>query len=563
MKTKLNWLLDRPCRSRKSRGMHKARRLRVEQLENRLLLTADFDWAIGIGSSGDDGVYGVSTDASGNAYVAGWFSGTVDFAPGADSHTLTSAGGTDSFAAKYSPGGALIWASRMGSSDNNYFDWASDIAVDGLGNVVVTGNFTGSAVFGSTTLVSVGGQDAFVTKLDGVTGNIVWAKRLGGSLTDRSMAVAVNAAGDIYVGGSGAFSLAKFDAIGTPVWVVGGPTPSSIAVDSSGNVYTTGQSGAGSVDFDPGDGTFILSSNSSFAFVQKLTSDGTFAWAKQFSVTSGKGGSGGNDIAVDIGGNVYVTGGFQGKVDFDPGTGSLMLTSASGSNDLFVSKLNSGGSLVWARMVGGTGTDGGVGIAVDGGNQVYLTGQFSGTVDFNPGAGVYILPSVGSYDVGVLKLDAVGNFAWAVRIGGSDQFRGRDIAVDPYGNVLVVGYYRGTADFNPGTGTYPLTSAGGNDSFILKLTQPVAVLATSSLSVSGSRYIQKSGTESQVTSLSKTQEQEKAKLIDAVYASSLDRLRRATLPDRDSLDLSDRDSLELIDWKSFDEFDWDSLELPS
>ncbi len=559
MKTKWNWLFDRPGRSRKSLGAHTDRRLCVEHLENRLLLTATLEWANVHGSTGDDGVYGVSTDGLGNSYVAGWFSGAVDFDPGAGTHVLTSTGGTESFAAKYSPEGALIWATRMGSADNNYFDWAVDIAVGGPDNaVVLTGNFTGSAVFGTTptptTLVSGGGQDVFVAKLNGATGNIIWANKLGGALTDRASSLAMDGVGNVYVGASGGFSVAKFDVGGVWQWEVGGPSPSSIAVDSSGSIYNTGDSGAGTVDFDPGIGTFTLSSSSAFAFVQKLNSlDGTFVWAKQFSVASGKGRSGALDIAVDGGGNAYVTGYFEGKVDFDPGTGSLLLTSARGSADLFVSKLTPAGNLIWARQVGGTGSDGGSGIAVDGGNAVYLTGTFSGTVDFNPGAGIYNLSSVGTYDIGVLKLDAAGNFAWAVRTGGSDRVLPRDIAVHPGGDVMVAGYFRGTADFDPGIGAYPRTSAGGNDTFLVKLKQPVASLASSSVTASSVTantdvLAMASPANAKAVSSRRNEKQETAHLIDAVFSDAPDLLWYPTFSDRASIDLLDWDSLDLLGW---------------
>ena len=285
--------------------------------------------------------------------------------------------------------------------------------------------------------------------------------------------------------------------------------------------------------------------------MQKLKSDGTFEWAKQFSVASGNGRSGGRDIAVDGFGNAYVTGGFQGKVDFDPGTGSLLLTSARGSFDLFVSKLTPAGNLIWVRQVGGTGTDVGSGIAVDGGNAVYLTGGFSGTVDFNPGAGIYNLSSVDTYDIGVLKLHADGNFAWAVRTGGSDQFWARDIAVHPGGDVMVAGYFRGTADFDPGIGAYRRTSAGGNDTFLVKLKQPVALLASSSVtenSVTENTDVlaMASPANAKAVSSRRNEKKETAHLIDAVFSDAPDLLWYPIFSDRASIDLLDWDSLDLL-----------------
>jgi hypothetical protein len=118
----------------------------------------------------------------------------------------------------------------------------------------------------------------------------------------------------------------------------------------------------------------------------------------------------GIDVALDSAGNVYTTGFFLGTVDFDPGAGTFNLTSA-GSGDLFVSKLDASGNLVWARSMGGAASsDEGYGIVVDGAGNVYTTGSFSGTGDFDPGAGTANLTSAGSFDVFVQKLDASGNF---------------------------------------------------------------------------------------------------------------------------------------------------------
>ena len=130
MKTKWNWLFDRPGRSRKSLGTHTARRLCVEHLENRLLLTAaTLDWAVGIGSAeARDESYDVATDAAGNSYMAGWFSGSMDFDPGPGTHILTSVGLHDTFVAKYSSAGEFAWATQMGGPGNDSYDYAYSIA---------------------------------------------------------------------------------------------------------------------------------------------------------------------------------------------------------------------------------------------------------------------------------------------------------------------------------------------------------------------------------------------------------------------------------------------------
>src|SRR5262249_53962909 len=144
------------------------------------------------------------------------------------------------------------------------------------------------------------------------------------------------------------------------------------------------------------------------------------------------------------------------------------LTSA-GSNEIFVSKLDSAGNFVWARRLGGTGNDQASRIAVDGSGNVYSTGFFSGTADFDPGAGTHNLVSAGDTDIYVSKLDSAGNFVWPPRLGSTSTDIARGIAVDGSGNAYTTGYFNATVDFVPGAGTHNLASAGNTDIYVSKL----------------------------------------------------------------------------------------------
>ncbi|SVB62474.1 uncharacterized protein METZ01_LOCUS215328, partial [marine metagenome] len=242
----------------------------------------------------------------------------------------------------------------------------------------------------------------------------------------------------------------------------------SVAVDSSGNVYTTGYFN-GTVDFDPGAGTANLTSNGgSDAFVLKLDSSGNYVWAKSFGSTNT---DRGNSVAVDSSGNVYTTGYFNDTVDFDPGAGTTNLT-ASG-NDVFVSKLDSSGDYVWAKSFGGSGSDLANSVAVDSSGNVYTTGYFNDTVDFDPGAGTTNLTASGN-DVFVSKLDSSGDYVWAKSFGGIRSDSGNSVAVDSSGNVYTTGsfstyYSNGTVDFDPGAGTANLGTNGSYDVWVSKL----------------------------------------------------------------------------------------------
>ena len=123
----------------------------------------------------------------------------------------------------------------------------------------------------------------------------------------------------------------------------------------------------------------------------------------------------------------------------------------------------------WAKTIGGTLQDGNGSIAIDSSGNVYTTGFFQDTVDFDPGAGTSNLTSAGNLDIFISKLDTDGDFMWAKRLSGTDSEGGVSITVDSSGNVYTTGYFNSTVDFDPGAGTSNLTSAGNNDIFISKL----------------------------------------------------------------------------------------------
>ncbi|MBL7815493.1 MAG: SBBP repeat-containing protein [Saprospiraceae bacterium] len=451
----------------------------------------NYAWAARMGSTSDDTGNKVIVDGSGNVYTTGDFTGTVDFDPSAGTSNLTSAGVSDVFITKFDAAGNLIWAKNMGGTS---FDRGYDIAVDGSGNVYTTGWFSGTADFdpnaGTANLTSVGSTDIFISKLD-ASGNYVWAKSIGGSIDDYGFGLALDGSGNVYVTGTfqntadfdpnaGTTSLTsaglddifvmKLDDAGNLIWAkkMGGSSDDvawEVAIDGSGNVYTTGYFNS-IADFDPNAGTAALSSAGGWdVFVSKLDASGTYVWAKRIG---GVISDNCNEIAIDGSGNVCLVGWFQGTVDFDPNAGTTNLTSA-GDGDIFVLKLSAAGNLVWVKTMGASGRDYGNGIAIDGSNNVYTTGRFQSTVDFDPNAGTTNLTSTGLDDIFVSKLDESGNLVWAKRLGGTGIDNGYAIAADGSGNVYATGVFTSTVDFDPSNCSANLTSAGNNDVFLIKL----------------------------------------------------------------------------------------------
>ena len=459
----------------------------------------DFAWARAMGGTGNEQGTGIAVDFAGNVYTVGRFAGTVDYDPGPGTFNLTSAGDNDIFISKLDSAGNFVWAKSFGGT---YDDEGHDIAVDSVGSVYTTGWFVGTVDFdpGPGTCNLFGdAAEIFVLKLDSA-GNFVWAKSMGGGMADAGNGIAVDSAGNVYTTGffndsgdfdpgPGTFTLtaipgfefttfiSKLDRVGNFVWAkaLGGATlytegGKDIAVDSAGNVYTTGWF-FDTVDFDPGPGIFNLTASPvdvTDVFVLKLDSAGNFVWARSMG---GVGHEYAYGIALDNAGNVYTTGCYWDTADFDPGPGVFNLP-FMGTCDIFVSKLDNSGNFVWAKAMGGSSYDYGKGIAVDRAGNVYTTGYFGGTVDFDPGPGAFNLDGPNFTNIVVSKLDSAGNFVWAKGMAGTDSNEGSGIAVDRAGDVHITGLFAGAADFDPGSGTFNLNSKGGTDVFVSKLSGP-------------------------------------------------------------------------------------------
>jgi len=171
---------------------------------------------------------------------------------------------------------------------------------------------------------------------------------------------------------------------------------------------------------------------------------------------------------VDDSGGVHLTGYFAEVVDFDPGIGSELRTSA-GDCDVFVAAFDPDGNVMHVETFGGPEADVAAGIAVDEAGHRYLTGTFEGSADFDPGDPLAILTSAGQGDVFVAKLDAAGDLAWARSVGGAGTDRAGGVALDGQDNVYLAGGFQETVDFDPGEGVFRLSSTGGDDLFVWKL----------------------------------------------------------------------------------------------
>jgi len=234
----------------------------------------------------------------------------------------------------------------------------------------------------------------------------------------------------------------------------------SIISDYNGNTYSTGWF-EGTVDFDPSNNTFNLTSNGKKdAFILKLDKNGLFVWACKIGGNSNEIGY---SITLDSLNSLYITGWFRNKVDFNSGIDSFYLNSI-GENDVFVLKLDRDGEFVWAKSFGGKFNDVGISLCIDTEENIILTGGYESDVDFNPDSGIFKLKSEGDMDVFILKLNKNGNFIWAKSFGGSSIDQGHSIVCDIYNNYYITGFFNKTISVNNNI----LISKGKKDIFILK-----------------------------------------------------------------------------------------------
>jgi hypothetical protein len=424
----------------------------------------DHIWSKRFGDAGNQYGFSTAVDGAGNVFLTGEFDGSVDFGGG----PLTSAGGSDIFLAKFDAAGNHIWSKRFGDADSQY---GYSVAVDGAGNVFLSGAFFGSVDFGGGPLTSAGDSDIFLAKFDSA-GNHLWSKRFGDADSQANLIVAVDGAGDVLL--TGGFS-GSVDFGGGPLTSVGQQDVFLAKLDSAGNHlwskrfgdadpqygYSVAVDGAGNVLLTGGfagsvdfGGGSLTSVGQEDVFLAKFDSVGNHLWSKRFGDAGTN--SMGLTVAVDGAGNVLLTGHFAGSVDFGGGP----LTNAT-SWSMYLAKFDSAGNHLWSKGFGDSDYQAFQIVAVDGAGDVLLTGGFSGSVDFGGGP---LTSAGGPYDVFLAKFDSAGNHLWSRRFGDADNQVSERMAVDGTGDVLLTGDFIGSLDFGGGS----LTSAGGSDIFLAK-----------------------------------------------------------------------------------------------
>ncbi len=372
-------------------------------------------------------VFDMECDSDNNTYFAGHFSASVDLDPGPGTAVFTASADGDMFIAKYDSTGNYLWGFALEVSANIS---TAQLALDPDENLVVTGLLHGPGTLDLDPSAGVAPinstlNNRFLAKYS-PTGNLIW-----GIGTDPG---------------------------GSTSWAA-----NAMHTDPNGNIYIGGQY-SGTVDFDMNASTTALTTTTSYDIViSKYDSLGNFLWVK---TVAGPNNQMMNDMAIDANQDLIFSGYFgTGTTDFDPGSGVFNLTATSGST-MYICKFSSMGNLIWAKIFTGIGNGTGRALEATTSGNIYLTGDFAGTVDFDLEAGIMNL-TAGFDDVFIASYTSSGDYRWAKQVGSTiASDLGYHITLDKDESPIITGMFNATTDFCPGPFTI---NHDPGDLFVMKL----------------------------------------------------------------------------------------------
>jgi hypothetical protein len=452
-------------------------------------------WAGKFGGDGEDVVFKMHVDGTGNIYTTGYFSLNCDFDIGEGVSLLQSGIEFDGFVQKTDTDGNFLWARQFGGAIGDNGD---DVTIDDKQNVIATGVFQGSADFDpgeeEFMLNSSGEQDIFVVKLD-VNGNFLWAKSIGGLNYEESQAIGTDSSGNVYISGYfyntidcdpgeavfnlttagiGDGFLVKLDADGNFVWArqfggTGFELATDMKVKKTGDVYLVGNF-EGTADFDPdteAEFTLTAGANLNAGFLVHVNADGEFVSAAKTAETTSFMTSLGVDLDTDNA--AYITGFFAGTGSFDLADGSTETFIAPAIGLGYVVKVLENGDLAWAKAIDSDLGSLGYNIAVNASNTIVTTGYYDGSLSLGD---ISLTKSTSNaMETYIAEMDVDGNFISAFTFGGANLVDKCAIAIDDLDNVYLAGAFENTVDINPISGTQLLASSFGfRDNYLIKMT---------------------------------------------------------------------------------------------
>ncbi|MBC8172266.1 MAG: T9SS type A sorting domain-containing protein [Chitinophagales bacterium] len=315
------------------------------------------------------------------------------------------------------------WAKGFGEFSD---DFVRIICVDSLGNIYLAGSYDEDVDVdpgpGETILINIDAYDVYLLKFS-PEGEFLWAKTFAGM---------------------------DYQDV------------NDIVIDKSGRLLIAGEF-TGTTDLDPGPGEMIVTGDGSYytTFFVCLNLDGELLW--QF--TDSDHGSVATAINLDKDENIYLSGSLTNDIDMDPGPGVFMLEA---EGDIYIRKLDHEGNFLWAKKFEDDDINGIYDLAVDDDDNIYFTGSFSGTLDFDPGPLEYDYTSAGGNDVYLIKWDAEGTIIWYTTFGGPEDEYPRTIQLGTDGNIYTAGRFEGSCDFDGSLGTAIGVSGGNSDAYVCK-----------------------------------------------------------------------------------------------
>lgn len=455
-----------------------------------LLSAQRTEWLTTIRPGGNEYVWDVTTDHSGNIIATGRvkFSSIFGWTPNTQSPPAYGTE-TDVFVVKYDSNGNLIWVNREGGYEP---DWGRAVTIDSENSVFVVGDFCDTARFGNDTIIGLGSvqnRNLFICKYDS-TGILQWVKSAGNAGGhSRAYSISTDELGNSYICGhiSGLANIdgnnfgvnnyslpfiCKIDPWGNCLWAKHFPVNTSGEANSifykNGFIYVTGMY----------KGTMIINGNSfpgnstswNDVFLTKWDVNGNFVWCK---TANGQYQDIGYNLYVSNNNQIFVIGSFANDLNFGLDTtinsygSSGNASSANANNDVFISKYDSNGTLSWVKTINGK--SGVAGSSITSSLKtglVYISGGIKDTCYFDNDT---LISNSSSLDVLIISIDTLGNKKWIKTFGGIGNDNGKALAIDNSSNIILGGYYQNSFNFD----TIPAPSALGDDGFICKIIPPL------------------------------------------------------------------------------------------
>jgi hypothetical protein len=459
-------------------------------------IQAKAQFLISAGALGQEYSKDVYIDNQGNIVSAGYFYNTVDFDPSANTNNRTSVGFADNYIAKYTSSGTILWAISFGSTG---IDIPHSVVTDNNNNIILTGYFSNTCDFDPsadvTSRTSNGGRDAYIAKYD-PNGNFLWVVTYGADSLDDAFNLDIDEQGNVYWTGviegtvnvgTSTFTtqvedvvFGKISPTGQILWVKqsggsGIDEGSGIIVDNNGDIIHTGYFQT-TVDFDPNAGVSNLTSSGGFdTYFGKYDTAGNLIWMKKIGGPGVDIGAPGG-ITIDNLNNIYIAGNAGTNCDYDPNAGTVTHT-MKGTTDWFVSKYDNTGNHILSFTVGGTGQDQAHRLTTDNQQNIYVTGWFRTSANFNPNGTALILTgncTGGGHDGYIAKYNSSVICQWAKQFGGVvdgavQLTLGTSVKLLNQNQIVFSGRFHGSNAFSSIPLSPTTNSNGASDMFICQL----------------------------------------------------------------------------------------------